>query len=384
VSWLHLIWRNLLRRKARSLFTLLSILVAFVLFCYLSAIDVAFGLGVEVTGENRLLAINKISLIQPLPVAYEGRIEAVEGVSGAAHCTWFGGKYQNEENAFAVFPVDPEDYLPLFPEFVVPDEQRRAWFENRVGALVGRHTAERFGFEVGDRVPIQGTIWRTSAGDTWEFEIEGIYHGAEKGVDETLFLFHYDYFNEARSYGRDLVGWYVIQVADPAQAETISKRVDERFQNSFYETETMPEKAFVQNFANQIGDIGLILRLVMLAVFFTILLVAANTMAQSVRERTNELGVLKTLGFSDRAILVSVLVESLLLAGLGGGIGMAMGWALVTAGGDPTRGYLPLFYVPAVNLAIGAAIVVLLGLASGAIPAVGAMRLKIVDALRRV
>jgi putative ABC transport system permease protein len=382
MKYFHLIWRNLLRRKARSLFTLLSILMAFVLFCFLSAIDVAFSLGIDVVGEDRLMVLNKISLIQPLPLAYEGQMEAIPGVAGVAHATWFGGKYQNLENAFGMFPVEPEDYLALFPEFIVPEEQREAWFENRTGALVGRATAERFGFEVGDRVPIQGTIFRTAQGDTWEFDIEGIYRGAEKGVDETMFLFHYDYFNEARTVGQDLVGWYVIKVANPDDAKTVSERVDARFQNSSYETETMPEKAFVQSFANQIGDIGMIMRLVLLAVFFTILLVTANTMAQSVRERTNEIGVLKTLGFTDGAVQTLVLTESLLLAMLGGLIGLGLGWLLVSAG-DPTGGLLPVFFVPPVNLAIGVGIMILLGLVSGVIPAVGAMRLKIVDALRR-
>jgi putative ABC transport system permease protein len=384
VTSLHLVRAGLARKKARTLFTFLSIAVAFVLFAFLAAIRLAFSLGVEVTGDDRLLAIHKVSLIQPLPLAYQERIVSVPGVRKATHATWFGGKYQNEENPFAVFPVVPEEYLELYPEFVLDETERERWFADRRGAVVGRTTAERFDLEVGDRLPIQGTIYRLAGGgDTWEFTVAGIYEGAESGVDETQVLIDYDYFNEARDEGRDLVGWYIIQVADPGAATAVARAIDQRFANSSYETETMPEKAFVQNFAAQIGNVGAILRAVLTAVFFTILLVAGNTMAQSVRERTSELAVLKTLGFADGRVLALVLAESLTLALSAGGLGLLAGWAWVTLGGDPTGGRLAVFYVPTGDLVLGAALVVLLGLAAGLLPAVAAMRLRIVDALRR-
>jgi len=385
VKYAPLIFRNLLRRKARTLFTVLSVAVAFVLFAYLGAIRAAFTLGVEVIGVDRLVTIHKVSLILPLPVSYLERLRAVPGVLEATHATWFGGRYQDVENQFAVMPVIPEEFLRLYPELLVPEDQRKAWIGDRAGALVGRKVAERFGWKVGDRVPIQGTIWRRADGsETWEFVVDAIYEGKEKGVDETQFFFHYDYFNEAGAFEQDLVGWYILRVADPETSDEVAKRIDAAFANSAYETKTTTEKAFVQGFANQIGNIGAILRAVLTAVFFTILLVAGNTMAQSVRERIGELAVLKTLGFSDAKILGLVLGESVLLSGVAGGFGLLLGWTLVVVGGDPTGQYLPSFYLPRADAVLGAVLVMALGLASGILPALHAMRLSIVDGLRRV
>jgi putative ABC transport system permease protein len=385
VKYAYLIWRNLLRKKIRTGFTLLSILVAFVLFGYLSAINIAFSMGVDVAGADRLLTIHKVSLIQMLPASYQGRLTAVPGVVEVTHATWFGGKFQDRENRFPVMPVKPEEYLSLYPEFILPEDRARAWSQNRIGAIVGRSTAERYEMEIGDRVPIQGTIWRREDGsDNWEFVIEGIYEGADAETDETIFFFQYDYFNEARAGGKDMVGWYVVRIDDPDNAAAIVERIDDTFANSPHETKTSTEKAFVQGFANQIGNIGAILRWVLAAVFFTILLVAGNAMAQSVRERTGELAVLKTLGFSNLKVLTLVLAESLVLAMLGGGGGLLIAWALVRGFGDPTAGFLSVFVFPLRDVGIGVVLVVLLGLATGLLPALRAMRLTIVDALRRV
>jgi putative ABC transport system permease protein len=385
VKYAYLIWRNLLRKKVRTGFTLLSILVAFVLFGYLAAINVAFSMGVDVAGTDRLMTIHKVSLIQLLPSSYEGRLAAIPGVAEATHATWFGGKFRDRENLFPVFVVKPEEYLSLYPELVLSEDRMQAWRENRIGAIVGRKTAERYEMKLGDRVPIQGTIWRREDGsDNWEFVIEGIYEGAEQETDETLFMFHYDYFNEARAGGKDMVGWYIVRIEDPDNAGEIVQRIDDAFANSPYETKTSTEKAWIQGFANQMGNIGAILRWVLAAVFFTILLVAGNAMAQSVRERTGELAVLKTLGFSNVKILSLVLAESLLLAALGGGAGLLIAWALVWGFGDPTGGFLSVFLFPLRDIGIGVVLVVLLGLATGLLPALRAMRLTIVDALRRV
>jgi len=382
MRFLHLVWRNLCRRKLRTLFTFLSILVAFILFGFLSAITAAFSLGVEVAGIDRLLLIHKVSIIQPLPESYGARILAVDGVEAAAHATWFGGVYQDARNFFAQMAVEPEAWLDMYPEFTLSDAERRAWASNRIGAIAGRDLAERFGWKVGDRVPIQGTIWRQRDTDTWEFVIEGIYDGAV-GVDRTQFFFQYDYLDEGRTFGDGIVGWYVIRIADPDRAPQIAATLDGLFANSSYETKTTTEKAFLQGFANQVGDIGAIMRAVTTAVFFTILLVAGNTMAQSVRERTSELGVLKTLGFSNAVVLVLVLLESCTLAIVGGGLGLAIAYGLILRG-DPTGGFLPAFYFPAFDVAVGVALVIGLGLISGLLPGLQAMRLRIVDALRRV
>ncbi|MCM2270564.1 MAG: FtsX-like permease family protein [Thermoanaerobaculia bacterium] len=381
-----LVWSNLRRRKARTLFTLLSVVVAFVLFAYLAAVKVAFRAGVDVAGADRLFTTHKTSLIQPLPKAYQEQIARVPGVVAVTHSSWFGGIYQNPNAGFqGVFqsPVEPEAYLAMYPEFVVPDDQRRAWIEDREGVLVGRKTAERFGWRVGDRVPVQATIWRKQdGGKLWEFNVRGIYDGAHKGTDTTQFLFHYDYFDEARQFGRGIVGWYVVRIADPAQAAAMGAKIDAVFANSPNETKTVTEKALAQSFADQIGDIGAIIQWILAAVFFTLLLVAGNTMAQSVRERTSELAVLKTVGYSDGRVLGLVLAESTLVAVLGGGLGLLVGAVAIDAG-DPTGGFLPVFYLPGRDLVVGVVCVALLGFVTGILPALQAKRLKIVEALRR-
>ncbi len=381
-----LLWSNLKRRKARTIFTLLSIVVAFVLFVYLAAVRVAFSAGVEVAGADRMFVTHKTSIIQPLPFSYKEEIGRTPGVVAVTHASWFGGIYQDANKGFqGVFqgPVEPEAYLAMYPEFKVAADQKRAWIEDREGVLVGEKTAKRYGWKIGDRVPIQGTIYRKKGGGaTWEFNVRGIYTGADRSTDTSQFLFHYDYFDEARQAGQGIVGWYIIRIADPAKSADVAKRIDASFANSPAETQTITEKALAQSFANQIGDIGAIIQWILTAVFFTLLLVTGNTIAQSVRERTSELAVLKTVGFSNGRALVLVLAEACLLSILGGGVGLAVGSAAVAAG-DPTGGHLPFFYVPSRDLATGIALVLVLGLIAGIVPALQAMRLRIVDALRR-
>jgi putative ABC transport system permease protein len=386
MKFLHLIWRNLLRRKVRTTFTALSMFVAFVLFGVLMAIRVAFTMGIDVAGADRMLIFHKTSIIQPLPVAYAQRVRNTDGVADVVSATWFGGIYQDPSNFFGQFAVEPEAYLRMYPEFIVPDDQRSAWFEDRTGALVGRATATRFGWKVGDRVPLQGTIWRLPNGAPWTFTIRGIYTVSTKGSDDTQFLFNREYLAEVarklNTFGDSTVGWYIIRIADPANAAQIAQRIDAQFENSEAETKTNTEKAFAQSFANQVGDIGAIMTAIAGAVFFTILLVAANTMAQSIRERVGELAVLKTLGFGNTLILILVLAESLMLAVIGGGMGLLIGWAIIRQG-DPTGGLLPGFFIAPRDLALGVLMILLLGLIAGTMPALQAMRLRIVDALRR-
>ena len=379
---LPLVWKNLLRHKVRTLFTVLSIVVAFILFSYLAAVRMSFAFGVEVAGADRLLVLHKVSLIQPLPESYKVRIEAVAGVTEVSYASWFGGIYQNTRNFFAQFAVDPESYLSLYPEFALSDAEREAWFRNRTGAIVGRATADRFGWNVGDRIPLQGTIWRTRSGPTWEFTIEGIYDAAEPGVDTSQFFFHHEYLAEANSEGARFVGQYVIRIDDPTRAADVAAAVDARFANSPAETKTSTEQAFLQGFADQVGNIGAIMTAILGAVFFTILLITANTMAQSIRERTSELAVLKTLGFTDRRVLTLVVIESLVLAGGGGLIGLWIGYLLIGRG-DPTGGFLATFFIPPHDLLLGCALAVALGFASAILPGLQATRLRIVDGLRK-
>ena len=381
MRFLPLIWKNIWRRRVRTLFTLGSIFVAFVLFGLLMTIRTAFTFGVEIAGNDRLVVIHKISLIMPLPVSYQSQMARVEGVRRVTHQSWFGGIYQEPSNFFAQIVVEPEAHLEIYPEFILPPEQRAAWLADRQGAIVGRDLADRFGWRVGDRIPIQGNIWMPKQGTTWEFNISGIYDG-DDGVDKTQFFFRYDYLDENRAQGEGLVGWYVVKIDDPSRATEIAARFDEMFANSQAETKTTTESGFVDGFAKQVGDIGTIMIAIVTAVLFNILLVAANTMVQSVRERTSELAVLKTLGFRDGAVLALVLVESLFIAVLGGALGLGLAWLFVQ-GGDPTGGLLPIFVLRSRDVLIGAGLAVLMGVLAGALPAAAAMRLRITDALRR-
>jgi putative ABC transport system permease protein len=386
MKFFHLIWCNLKRKKLRTSLTLLSILVAFVLFGFLSSIRQALVGGVEMAGVDRLIVRHKVSIIQLLPESYKARMDRIPGVDFATHQTWFGGIYQDPKNFFMQNPVVPEDFLKMHPEIVLSPDQVQAWLKTRTGAIVGRNTADRFHWKLGDRVPIRSTIWRTADNNrTWTFDIVGIYDGAKKGTDTTPLFFRYDYFDEERrgGSGKGLVGWYTIRVKDPAQAAEVAKRVDQEFENSDAETKTEPEGAFVQAWASQIGNIVLIVAAILGAVFFTILLVTGNTMAQAVRERTGELGVLKAIGFSNGQIVGLVLAESCLLSVLGGILGLGLAW-LVIARGDPTKGLLPMFFFPTRDLFIGLGLSIALGLVTGIMPALQAMRLRVADALRRM
>jgi putative ABC transport system permease protein len=317
----------------------------------------------------------------PLPVSYETRLRNMPGVEVATHNTWFGGVYQDPSNFFAQIVVDPEPFLSIYKEYTLSDDQRKAWLDDRQGAIIGADLAKRFGWKIGDRVPIQATIWQPKEGQVWEFNIRGIYDG-ESGIDKTQFFFRYDYLDENRRGGEGLVGWYIVKIADPSKAVEMGRAFDEMFANSSSETKTTTEKGFVSGFAKQVGDVGAIMIAILSAVMFTLLLVAANTMAQAVRERTSELAVLKTLGFQDGTILGFVLAESMFIVLLGGGLGLFLAWLFVQ-GGDPTNGMLAIFVLPGRDIAMGIGLMVLVGLLAGAMPAVGAMRLKITDALRR-
>jgi putative ABC transport system permease protein len=383
VKFFYLVWTNLKRKKMRSVLTMLSILVAFMLFGYLGAIRQGFSQGIDVAGLDRLIVRHKVSIIQLLPVAHEKRIEQVEGVVDAVYQTWFGGVYQKPTNFFPQMPVDPEEYLAMYPEILLGDAERKAWLSTRSGAIAGRQIAERFGWKVGDRIPINATIWPRKGGEsTWEFDLVGIYDGAERGTDTTMFLFRYDFFDESRQFGEGLVGWYTVRIADPERAAEMAAAVDAVFANSQYETKTEAEGAFLQGFADQIGDVGLIITSIVAAVFFTILIVAGNTMAYAVRERTNELAVLKAMGFTDGGVLGLVLGECFLLTAIGGGIGLFLGGLLVSMG-DPTGGSLPVFYIPDRDLLVGVLLIVMMAFVAGILPALQAGRLRIADALRR-
>lgn len=383
MKFLPIIWANLKRRKLRTALTMSSIVVAFLLFGYLCAIQEALSAGVSVAGADRLIVRHKVSIIQLLPQSYHERIRRMEGVKEAAHATWFGGIYQEPRNFFAQIPVVPEEYFSVYDEFTLPEAQLKKWLETKNGAVAGRNTADRFGWKVGDRIPIQATIYPQEGDEQmWEFDLVGIYDSEKKGADTTQFFFRHDYFDEAQSSEEGMVGWFLIKVDDPDQAEAVAKAIDAEFANSPFETKAETEGAFVQGFAKQIGNVTAIMIAIMSAVFFTILLVAGNTIAQSVRERTEEIGVLKSLGFTNTQVMGLVLGESCFLSMLAGGTGLALAFALISRG-DPTNGSLPIFYLPTPDIILGLVLMVILGLLTGLTPAIRATRLKVADALRR-
>ena len=386
MKYLPLVWRNLMRRKFRTVLTILSVLVAFLLFGVLMAIRAAFSMGVEVAGADRLSMIHRVSIIQLLPKSYGDRIRATPGVTEVTHSNWFGAYFRDPNDSFfANMAVDPSTWLRMYPEFQAPEDQKKAWIANRTGAFVGVDTAKKYGWKIGDRIPLISPIYQRPDGSPWELTIDAIFDSDKPGVDKTQVFLHWDYLDQ--TYGdsgflNHQVGWYVIRVADPSTSDQLAKRIDAMFANSEAETKTATEKAFVSDFAKQVGDIGAIMTAIAGVVMFFILFVTGNAMAHSIRERTNELAVLKTLGFSEGRILTLVLIESCVIAGIGGGIGLLLAWAIISAG-DPTGGLLPTFNLPVRDVGIGAGLVVALGLATGLLPAFQASRLRIVDALRR-
>ena len=385
MKYFYLIWKSLWRKKVRTILTILSVLVAFLLFGLLSAFNVAFRGGVDVANASRLITIDKISLINMLPASYEQKIRTVPGVRQVASSTWFGGYYQDKKAQFAQFPVDPELYLEVYPELILAEDQKEKWFRTRDSAIVGRDLVNVFGWKVGDRIPVHSEIWTNKSGSqVWDFEIAGIFDTNDARGSTAMMLFHYDYFDEGKAFGQGLVGWYVFTVEDPSQAAAIASTIDAQFANSPNQTKTSSEAAFAESFMKQFGNIALIVQLILTAVFFTILLVAGNTMAQSVRERLSELAVLKTLGFENISVITIVLAESILVMFLGGLIGIGLAWLLLIGAAKQTAAMLPGGLVlTSESMITGLVIMLFAGILAGIFPALRAMRLTIVDALNR-
>ena len=380
MKYLPLFAANFMRRKTRTLLTLGSFTVALFLFGLLLAVRAAFNQGVDVAAADRLWVINKVSLIQPLPLAYRDRIARVPGIKGVSHANWFGGVYQDPKNFFPQFAIDTATYRDVFPEFQIPDDQWKAFLADRQGVVVGKALAKRFGWKLGDRVPLQGGAYP----GTWEFNVDAIYTGKRPNDDLTQFWFHWEYLNEkGPDWTKGIVGWYVVRLEPGASGLAVTRAIDAGFANSAWETRTQTESEFNTAFVKQMGNIEFLMVSIGSVVFFTLLLVTGNTMAMSVRERTGELAVLKTLGFTDGFVLLLVLIEAVLVAAVGGGLGLSLAKAFTLAG-DPTGGMLPGFYLPPLGLVAGLALALAVGLLAGLIPAWSAMRLPVVDALRRL
>ena len=384
MKWLPLLWANLRRRPLRLVFTVLSVFVAFVLYGILGATREAFVGGAELVGDDRLITMHRVSLIQPLPLSYWRRIERVEGVAAVGHSSWMEGYYRERSNVMPMMAIDPH-YLDLYPEVVVPAEQLDAWHKNRIGAIVGADLVRQFGWKLGGRITMHSAIFTHEDGSNgWELVIEGIYESTSRAFAANTVFLHWAYLDEVRTWGKGNVGWYLTRVQDPEHAERIASTIDGLFRNSAAETRSSPEKTFIQGFVSQVGDIGTIVIGIATAVFFSMLLVTANSMAQAVRERTGELAVLKALGFSDHGVLFLVLGESMLITTLGGLLGLALSWVVANAlSTGPLALFLPAFYVTPALLVLGAALAVGLGVLAGLWPGMQALRLQVATALRQ-
>jgi len=380
----YLVWAQLFRKKTRTVLTLLSVVVAFLLFGLLQAVQIAFESGADAADARRLLTTARYSIIEPLPMAHTRSIERVPGVVAVASADWFGAKYQNESNAFPVFAVDPARYLDMYPEFTVAPAQREAFVKTRTGAIAGRRLVERYGWHVGQKLPLASEIHTKTDGTlNWEFDLVGVLDAEDPAVQANtdMVLINVAYFDEARQFGRGKTGWYIVRIADSGQARAISSEIDRLFANSPDETKTQPEKEFAIGFAKQIGDIGAMVTRILVAVFFTILILTGNTMAQAIRERIPELAVLKTLGFSDRLVTALVLGEALLLLALGAALGMLGAVSVLPALNGKTGGRFPPLFVDASTWLIAGVVAVALALVIGLPPALRVGRLRIVDAL---
>lgn len=380
MKYFPLIWSALWRKKPRTIYTMLSILVAFLLFGMLQAVSVGMSKSIEISGADRLFTAGKFSFTEILPLGYYARIKSIPGVKLVTHASWFGGVYQEEKNFFPQFAVDHETYLEMYPEFLVTAEARKEWARNKTGVLVGAGLAKRFGWKIGDRIPIRATIWpKRDGSNTWEFDIVGLIDGKDETAraQSEVLLFRFDYFDEARQFGQGYIGWYLERIADPAQSSTVANAIDRQFANSPKETRTDSEKAFNQAFMKQMGDIQLIIRSILGSVFFTLLFLTGNTMMQSVRERIPELAVLKTIGFSDRSVLGLVLTESLLLCLIAALLGLAAATLLMPG----LAAKMPGLQMEPEVWTMGVAIAALLAVIVGFPPAWCAMRLDIVNAL---
>ncbi len=383
MKYFSLIWAQLFRSRTRTLFTLLSIVTAFLLFGMLDSVRVAFASGGNsVAGANRLVVASRLSITQSLPIRLESQIRQIEGVQDVTYAMWFGGIYQDQKNFFPNFSVAP-NYFDLMTEFQIPKDQVDAFRNTRTGAIVGESLAKQFGWKIGDTIPLQATIFPRGGSNDWPLQLVGIFKSkntATAANEERQLMMNWKYFDESNDYIKNQVSWYTVRLDNPDHASRVAQAIDAISANSDHETKSQTESAFQQAFIKQFADIGMIVTSIMGAVFFTLLLLTGNTMAQAVRERVPELATLKTLGFTDGTMLMLVMVESIVLVGLGGAIGLGLAALALPLMAPQTMGLLPP-HVPAQTWIVGLLLIVVIGLVVGVLPALRAKRLKIVDAL---
>jgi putative ABC transport system permease protein len=378
MKFFPLVWSSLWRKKARTIFTLLSIMVAFLLFGLLQGVNAwlnAFGTG---SNANRLYVVSRVSQVQPLPSAYLHQIETVPGIRQATYIAGISGFYQEKSNNLLALATDVQKFFDLYPDWKIAPEQLAAMSRTRAGAIVAAPLMRAFRWKIGDRLPLRTSVMKQDGSADWDFEIVGTYDVPTSPAEANRILVNYAYFDEARRLERGTAWAFVVAVDDPTRSAQVCAAVDTLFVNSASETVTQDEKAYVQGQLRELGDVSLMANAIVAAVLFTLLFLTGNTMMQSVRERTPELAILKTVGFSDRSVTVLVLIESVLLCVLAAALGLAAAAAVfpVTAALGIVGAALPIRVV-----ALGLAIALGLALASGLPPAWRAQRLVIVDAL---
>jgi putative ABC transport system permease protein len=382
--FLKLFYRNAFRHRLRTLLTILGITVAILAFGLLQTVVSAWYAGANASSSTRLISRNAISLIFSLPIGYRERIRSIEGVAAISYANWFGGVYVTEKNFFPNFAIEPKSYLELYPEFILAPEEKRAFFLDRKGCVIGKKLAERFGWKVGDTIPLKGTIYP----GTWEFVVRGIYTGMEKSTDESQFFFHWEYLNESlkKTAARraDQIGVYVIGLKNPKAAAEVSLAVDSAFKNSLAETLTETEKAFQLSFVSMTEAIVMVIRIVSFVVIIIIMVVVANTMAMTARERIGEYAIFKAMGFQAHHIAGMVFGESLFITTSGGCLGIFLTFPVARKFGEVMGNFFPVFQVDRSTLYMDLAFCLIVGIVAGVFPTWRAVRIKIADGLRRI
>lgn len=380
---LYLIYKNLTRKKLRLFLTCFAIFIAFLIFGTVTALQGALNSGVEMSADDRLITVNKINFTQPLPFSYVNKVQNIAGVKQVSYANWFGGFYQEPANQVVTMAVDPDTYFSVYDELVIADQQKTNWQKNRRGAMVGERLAKTYNWHVGDTIPISSNIFTNKDGSqTWELQIDGIFGAQDPQTDTGYIVFHYKYFMETQIWGGDNVGWLMLITTDPKLNEKVAQAIDQGFANSAAETQTSTEAAFNKAFIEQIGNIGLIIFGVVFMAFFTILVVVGNTMVLAIRERTAEIAVLKTLGFSSTRIFRMILIESCVLAFFGGLLGLAGAYLAVLGASEAMARFLPNLVLDQNIVLQALGYMLILGLVTGIVPAIRALKLNIVSGLQ--
>jgi putative ABC transport system permease protein len=379
MKFLPLVLANLERHKLRTILTTCSVALALFLFASLRTVTTTLAAGSQVSSASRMIVQNATAFVIPLPMSYANRLSSVPHVQAVTWANWFGGKYGDGKKFFATFAVEPESYMKMYPEIQIAEDQKQAFLKERSAAVIGEGLVRSFGWKVGDNVTLQGTIF---PGD-WTFTIRGIYHPTLKEYGDDSFMFHYEYLYE-KEPDRVTPGWFIMKIDDPNAAPAVAKAIDDQFRNSNAPTKTGTEKAFAAGFASMWGNVSLLMSTIGMAVVFAILLVTANAMMMSQRERTSEVAVMKTIGFSDRRVFSLVIIEAAVISLTGAVIGLGAATLLPVATGFGEGGFLPGFHVTLGTQLIGAGVALLLTVASGVFPAWQAAKLPVVQALRRV